>query len=379
MNETPLVYAASMSSFNLASGNERLRVLVLLGALAATGPAVACRSKTATPAAAPSADTWAVVDGRQITRDDVDKAYRRTRDSSQALSDEEVLAAKLSLLDDIIIEDILLAKAGALKLEVPQGELDTAYTNAKKNLADDAFQQELSRRGLTAGDMREGLRRQLLAQKVIDREVGSKITITDKEVTDFYAANRAQFNVAEESYHIAQIVVTPVRDAQLANGTGDDASTPEAAAAKVRMLMERLKAGDSFRDLAMGYSEDPESAPRGGDLGFVPISRLKQAPPALRDAVLNKSPGTVNVARAGSAYTLVLVVAHEPAGQRDLSTPGMRDRITETLRGRKEQLLRMAYLTAARGDAHVVNYLARRIVESKAAMPGMLPAPPAAR
>ena len=368
-----------MPSFRRAGGNQRLRVLVLIGALAATLPAVACRSKTAAPAPAPSADTWAVVDGRPITRDDVEKAYRRTRDSSQALSDEEVLAAKLSLLDDLIIEDILLSKAGALKLEVPQGELDTAYTNAKKNLADDAFQQELSRRGLTAGDMREGLRRQLLAQKVIDQEVGSKITISEKDVTDFFAANRAQFNVAEESYHIAQIVVTPARDAQLSNGTGDDASTPEAAAAKVRMLMERLKAGDSFRDLATGYSEDPESAPRGGDMGFVPVSRLKQAPPALRDAVLNKSPGTVNVARSGNAYTLVLVVAHEPAGQRDLSTPGMRDRITETLRGRKEQLLRMAYLTAARGDAHVVNYLARRIVESKAVMPGMLPATPPGR
>ena len=110
--------------------------------------------------------------------------------------------------------------------------------------------------------------------------------------------------------------------------------------------MERLKAGASFRDLAAGYSEDPESAPRGGDLGFLPVSRLKQAPPALRDAVLNKEPGSVNVAGAGGAYTLVLVVAHELAGQRDLSTPGMKERITETLRGRKEQLLRMAYLTS---------------------------------
>ena len=62
--------------------------------------------------------------------------------------------------------------------------------------------------------MREGLRRELLTQKVIEQEVGSKIAVTDQDVTDFFIANRAQFNVAEESYHIAQIVVTPVRDAQ---------------------------------------------------------------------------------------------------------------------------------------------------------------------
>jgi peptidyl-prolyl cis-trans isomerase SurA len=360
--------------------HERFRqIFALLGALAAAVSVAACRSAPPPPAAAVSPDTWAVVDGRTITRDDVDKAYRRTRDPSQTLSDEEVLAAKLSLLNDLIVQDILLTKAAALKLEIPQSELDTAFNNAKKNLADDAFQQELSRRSLTPEDMREGLRRELLTQKVISQEVGSKIAVTDREITDFFTANRAQFNVPEESYHIAQIVVTPVREAQVANGTGDDAATAQAAAAKVRMLAERLKAGASFRDLAAGYSEDPESAPRGGDLGFVPVSKLKQAPQPLRDAVLNKTPGTVNVAGVGGAYTFVLVVAREPAGQRDLSTPGVRDRINETLRGRKEQLLRMAYLTSVRGDAQVVNYLARRLVESKGATPTLLPSSPGAK
>ena len=316
------------------------------------------------------------MDGREITRGDVDKAYRRTRDLSQPLSDEEVLAAKLALLNDLIVQDILLAKANAAKVELPAADLDTAYNNAKKNLPDDAYQQELKRRNLTADDMREGLRRELLAQKVIEQEVGSKISVSEKEVSDFFAANRSQFNVAEDSYHIAQIVVTPVREAQLSNGTGDDAATPQAAVAKVKMLMERLKAGASFRDLAVGYSEDAESAPRGGDLGFVPVSRLKQAPPPLRDAVLNKAPGSVNVASQGGAYTLVLVVAHEPAGQRDLTSPGMKERLTDTLRGRKEQLLRMAYLTNLRADATVVNYLARRLVEARGVPPSLLPAAP---
>jgi peptidyl-prolyl cis-trans isomerase SurA len=297
------------------------------------------------------------------------------RDASQPLSDEEALTAKLSLLNDLIVQDILIAKARELKVEVADSEVDTAFAAAKKNISDEAFAQELTKRSLTAADMREGLRRELLTQKVIDREVGSKIAVTDQEVTDFFNVNRAQFNVPEEAYHIAQIAVTPVRDAQVANRTGDDAATPQAAATKAAMLMERLKAGASFGDLAMDYSEDPESAPRGGDLGFVPVSRLKQAPPQLRDAVLKKTPGTASVVSNGGAYTIVLVVAHELAGQRDLSTPGMRERITETLRTRKEQLLRAAYLTALREDAKVVNYLARRLVESPGKLPSLLPGP----
>jgi hypothetical protein len=133
--------------------------------------------------------------------------------------------------------------------------------------------------------------------------------------------------------------------------------------------MERLKAGAPFADLAAGYSEDPESAPRGGDLGLVPVSRLRQAPPPLRDAVIGKQPGNVSLVAAGGVHTIVLVVAHELAGQRDPSMPQVRERITGAIRGRKEQLLRTAYLTNVRSDATVVNYLARRLVESQGKMP----------
>jgi peptidyl-prolyl cis-trans isomerase SurA len=366
-----------MSSRTHASCDKYRYLLVVLSTLAAANYSAACRrSIPETPARTVSADTWAVVDGREITRDVVETAYRRSGVASQALSEEEALAAKLSLLDELIVQDILVAKASGLKVELADKELDTAYAEARKNIPEEAFQQELTRRKLTAADMREGLRRELLSQKVIEREVQSKVVVTDQEVTDFFNANRAQFNFPEEAYHIAQIAVTPVREPQPANRRGDDAATPQAAAAKVQMLMERLKAGASFSELAMDYSEDPQSAPRGGDLGFVPVSKLKQAPPRLRDAVLKVQPGTISVVSEGGAHTLVLVVAHEPAGQRDLSMPEVRQSITGTLRTRKEQLLRTAYVTAVRGDAKVVNYLARRLVESRGKMPGLGPSAP---
>jgi peptidyl-prolyl cis-trans isomerase SurA len=347
----------------------------MLSVLAAT-MAAGCRSTPGTATTPPTAsdNTWAVVDGREITRDTVEKAYRRAQDPSQTPSDEEALTAKLSLLDDLILQDILVAKAVALKVEVPDSEIDKAYAEAKKNIPDDAFQQELTKRGVTAADMRESVRRELLTQKLIAQEVGAKVTVTSQEVSDFFLANRNQFNLAEESYHLAQIVVTPARDQQIANRTGDDAATPEAAATKVKMLMERLKGGANFGELAMDYSEDPESAQRGGDLGLVPMSRLKQAPPQLQAVVIGKKPGVVNVASAGGAHTLVLVVAHETAGQRDLSTPGVTERITEGLKARKEQLLRGAYLMSIRDDADITNYLARRIVAAQGKLPNAQPA-----
>jgi peptidyl-prolyl cis-trans isomerase SurA len=341
------------------------RHLSVAAVLAAATLATACRSSSA-PASAPvTADTWAVVNGKAISRDEVERSFRRTANPAQPLSDEETTAAKLSILDELITEEVLLARAPALKIDVTEKDIDTAYDEAKKGIGEEVYQQELTKRNLTTADMRERLRRELLTQKVLEREVSSKVTVTDREVTDFFNANRSQFNLPEESYHLAQIVVTPVRDAQLANRTGDDASTPQAAALKVQMLMEKLKSGTPFGDLARDFSEDPESAPRGGDLGLVPMSAIKSAAPALRDTVLKLEPGRARVVSGNGAHTIVFVVAHEQAGQRDLSTPNVRERITATLKGRREQLLRAAYLTVARTDADIVNYLARRVVEDQ--------------
>jgi peptidyl-prolyl cis-trans isomerase SurA len=323
-----------------------------------------CRQASAPSPAPVSADTWAVVDGQTITRDDVDKAFRRVSSANQTLSDEEALTARLSLLDDLVMEEILVARARASQIDVPDSDVDAAVAQAKKDLTDEAFQQELTRRNLTVPDMRAGLERELLAQKVIERDVMSRVTVTDQQVSDFFNANRAQFNLPEEAFHLAQIVVTPARDPQLANSSGDDAATPEMAAAKVKMLMERLQGGTPFADLAREFSEDPESAPRGGDLGLVPVSAVKQASPALRDAVLNVEPGRARVINQDGVYLIMFVVSREPAGQRDLSTSGVRDQITQTLRARKEQLLRTAYLMAARADADVVNYIARRVADA---------------
>ncbi len=354
------------------------RPAALFSVVALTCAVGACRGTT--PAAsAVSADTWAMVDGRAIARDEVEKAYRRTAPLSPTPSDDEVLTAKLGLLNDLIVQDILLAKARELKLEVTDAELDTAYAEARQGIAEEAFQQELTKRTLTAADMREDLRRDLVAQKVIENEVTSKVSVTDEDITAFFEANRAQFNRPEDAYRIAQIVVTPVRDEEIANRTGNDATTAAEADSKAQMLMERLKSGTSFGELAADFSEDPQSAPRGGDLGFVPVSALRQAPPALRDAVLKGTPGTVSAVSIGGGHTLVLLVAKEEAGQKDPSMPAVREGITATLRNRKEQLLRAAYLSALRDDADVVNHLARRVVEAQGKMPTLAPSAPGAR
>ena len=334
-------------------------------ALSLTALVVAC-GRTGGPAAtpAPSASAWATVNGREITRDDVEKAYRRNApDNTQPQpSEEEAYTAKLNLLNELIVQDILLAKAKELKIELPETELDNAYNEAKKNIPPAAYEEELKKRNLSAADMREDLRRNLLAQKVVEKEVGEKATPTDADITAFFEANKAQFNRTEDAVRIAQIVITPVREPQATNRTGDDATSEPAATAKAQMIMQRLKEGIPF-----------------GDLGFVPLSALAQAPPPLRDAALNGQPGNVRLVSAGGAHTVLLVVAKDKKGQKDLSMPEVKEGISSMLKNRKEQLLRAAYLSALRNDAVVVNLLAKQIVDAGGKVPASAtPATPAA-
>lgn len=353
--------------------------LWLIGGMAVT--AAACRN-TATPAgggAAPPAspNTWATVNGRDISRDEVEKTYRR-ESAAQQPSDEEALAGKMQLLNEMVVQELLLAKARELKIELTDSELDNAYNEARKNITEEQFQKELAGRNLTPADMRESLRRDMLAGKVIEREVTSKVTVTEEDVKAFYEANKAAFNRTEDAVHLAQIVVTPAPENQQTNRSGNDAGTPQEAQAKAQMLLERLKAGAPFADLAADFSEDPQgSAQRGGDLGFIPVSALRQQPPALRDAALNSPVGSVRLVSIQGVHTIVAVIARDTAGQKDPSMPAVRDMISNTIKGRREQLLRAAYLNALRNDATVVNHLADRIVEAQGkALPTLMPSAP---
>ena len=341
--------------------------------------AAGCRSNTAAPGSTPaSPNVWATVGERQISRDEVEKAFRREA-APQQPSEEEALAGKLTLLNEMIVQEMILAKARELKIELSDTELDTAFAEAKKNITDDQFQKELASRNLTPADMREGLRRDMLANKVMEREVIAKVAVTDQDIKNFYDANRASFNRPEDAYHIAQITVTPVRANQQINRSGNDAGSAQEAQAKAQMLMERLKAGAPFAELAADFSEDPETAQRGGDLGFVPVSALRNVPAPLRDAVMNSQPGSVRMVSIGGGHTIVLLVARDTAGQKDPSMPQVKEMITNTLKGRREQLLRAAFVNSLRNDVNVVNHLADRIVETQGKAPSLAPSAPGAK
>jgi peptidyl-prolyl cis-trans isomerase SurA len=165
---------------------------------------------------------------------------------------------------------------------------------------------------------------------------------------------------------MAQILVTSTPDPNVRNLKNDKAQNEEQAKKKMEMILARLKQGEDFAMLAQNFSEDPNSAPNGGDLGFVPESALEKANPELRKAVMAMTPGQITpVIHSVEGFRILKVITKEAAGQRELSDPRVQQNIRETLLNRKDQLLRAAYYEVARNESKVVNYFAQSIAQNK--------------
>ena len=329
-------------------------------------------------ASAPAPDVWAVVDGQEIHRGQVEKYYAtQLNGQSQPTTQDEALSLTLNILDELVNNDILIERAKKLGLEATDGEVEDKFTEFKSPFTEDEFQRQLKDRDVTIDDLKRDIRDQLSVQKLINREVVSKIVITDQDVSNFYNQNRSQFNVAETQYRIAKIVVTPRKDPEVRNRKNDDATTDAEARRKISALQQQLANGADFSAVAMDYSEDPVTASSGGDLGFIPESGLNQSDPALKKAVTDLKPGQVsNVLTMRDGYMILKLISKETPGQRELSDPQVQQSIRDTIRNRKEQLLRAAYLVSARDQAKVTNYLAEQVMESVGKLPEIKINPP---
>ncbi len=336
-----------------------LSAAVLLAGLAA------CNSQ-------PGGDVMATVDGRKILRTDVDKYYNNNVASAQqAPTGEQATALRLNILHQMIDDEILMRRAEKLGLLATDEEVDRKYNEFKSPFTQEEFDQRLKDKKITLADFKRDIRRSITVEKVMNKEVSSKIDVKDQDITDYYNAHKGEFNLIEPTYHLAQIMVTSAPNPQV-HDQNDKAQNEAEARKKVQMIQNRLDSGDDFATLAMKYSEDPETSGNGGDLGTVQESGLRGTDPATRDAVMKLKPGqyspiiiVVNPqTKQALGFRIVKLVAKEPAGQRELSDPQVQQAIRSQLHDRREQLLKAAYYEVLRDTAKVENYYAKQVLDS---------------
>ncbi len=308
----------------------------------------------------------ALVNSHSITYAELDKYYQTQQQQIPEGSSEDLIQSqKLELLNSLITNEIMLQRAEKMGLSAVDADVDTELNKMKAPYTKEDFDKQLATRHMTVEDLKAQLRRDLTVNKLINKEITSHIAITDSDVKGFYDTNKASFNLPEPQIHIAQIVVTPFPDQNVRNLKNSKAQNETEAKTKIYDLAGRLQRGEDFGMLAQNYSEDPNTAPNGGDMGFIPESNLEKASPDLKRLIDSLQPGGVSPPfKTADGYRILKVISREPAGQRDLQDPRVQQNIRETLLNRKDQLLRAAYYEVARNGSKVENFLARSIVEN---------------
>ena len=315
----------------------------------------------------------ATVDGRKIYRAEVDKYYsNQTAGSDQQPSGEQATSLRLSILSQMIDDELLMRQAEKLGLPATDDEVERKLTELKSPYSEEQFNQRLKEKKITLDDFKRDLRRSITREKVLNKEITAKINISDRDISDYYNSHRAEFNLIEPQYHLAQIFVTPTPNPQVRNLQNSKAQNDAEAKKKIEMIGNRLDSGDDFATLAMNYSEDTETSTNGGDLGFTPESALRNTDPATRETVMVLKPGqyspVITVANPATrqvfGYRIVKLVSKEPAGQRALNDPRVQQAIREQLRDRREQLLKAAYYEVLRDHAKIDNYFAQQVLAS---------------
>ncbi|HLX75259.1 MAG TPA: SurA N-terminal domain-containing protein [Terriglobales bacterium] len=347
---------------NIALARKALTAALVAAALLAFS---ACQKKDASP------DVMARVNGRDITRAEVQKYFdNQTAGAPQQPSGEQASSLRLSILRQLIDDEILMQRAEKLGLLATDEEVNRRLNEIKAPYTKEEFDKRLQDKKITLDDFKRDLRRSLTVDKVLNREITSKINITDQDIANYYNAHKSEFNLIEPQYHLAHILVTTAPNPQVHNLKNDKARNEAEARKKIQMLLNRLDSGEDFATLAMNYSEDPETAGNGGDLGFTPESSLKGTDPATRDAITKLKPGQYSAiipvvnptTHQLFGYRIVKLIAKEPAGQRDLNDPRVQQAIREQLRDRREQLLKAAFYEEIRDQAKVENYYAEQIL-----------------
>jgi peptidyl-prolyl cis-trans isomerase SurA len=312
---------------------------------------------------AANADVVARVDDTEITAPQLEKQFQsRVNGAEQPPSVDEVDDLKLQVLNQMINDQILLKMASDSSLNATDAEVDVKFNEFKSQYTEEKFNELLSQQKMTVDEIRAELRKSITIEKLVNKEITSKISVSEGEIKSFYDKNKESFNLPE-SYHVAHILVTPVAEPQVTNAKSDDAKSPDQARQKAAQLLRQIQGGADFATVARDFSEDPASAPNGGDLQFQPLQALDSLDPKLAQTVQRMRVGETTPQLVETRYGLHIIrlLEKDAGGQKDLTDPRVQAQVRQVIFNRKDQTLKNAFSEMARNKARVTNYLAERI------------------
>ncbi len=302
------------------------------------------------------------VNNQIITRSE----YVRSRDQlkqevqqQDATNADRIFAEKQrDVLRDLIDQQLLLQKGKDMGIT---GDTDLIKRldemRKQMNLGTmEELEKAAEAQGASYEDFKQNMRNQIVTQKVIGQEIGSKMAMNKDEEKKFYDQHRAEMEQPEQ-VRLSEILIAPKPPSHPPATPGakpeppTDAETEAALSAaqkKAEALLEQIHKGEKFADLAKKDSDGP-SAKDGGDLSYFKRGTLAKE---LEDKVFALKAGeTTDVIRTKQGYVILEVSEHTSAG-----IPSMKEvepKIQDALYMQKLQPALRAYLATLREQAYI--------------------------
>ncbi len=264
----------------------------------------------------------ASVDGEPITMHDV-----RTFSASAGTpipDDSDPRAPDLirKALKQLIQSKLLDSETRNFESQVDESQVDKFIERVREqnNLTDQQFREQLLKSGTSYEEFRKRARLEVEKMMMLDRDVRSKISVSDGEVRTYYDAHRDEFMNKSERYRLAQILI--------AVGAGAPPAEIEAARARAKKVRKRATGGEDFSGLAAQFSDD-DSRKTGGELGyFAPDEMLDE----IRDALKGLKPGDISQpVRTSHGFHIVKLEEHQLPGPKpfDEVKDDIREKLTD--------------------------------------------------
>jgi parvulin-like peptidyl-prolyl isomerase len=320
----------------------------------------------------------ATVNGHNIMLNEVERGVSaQTSGNPSGLNQLQMAQARLTVLADLIKREVMFQRAEKEKLLPTETQIDGAIATQKQNsgMTAEDFDKSLKAQNLSVETLRDEARKDLAISALQDKYNG-KIDINDREVEEYYNANRQYFK-NERGVALAMIMVDPADNSS--TGINDDAKNEADAKLKIDNIYQQLQGKADFATVARARSEDSNTLRAGGDLGFATEQDLKNNnfPPELVASFF----GPMQVGdytqpvrfSSGKWYIFKLAEKRLTAENLTLESPGVRQQITQALTNQRKQLLNAALLETAMNEAKIVNHLASNMLNNPSNL-GLRPA-----
>jgi peptidyl-prolyl cis-trans isomerase SurA len=255
---------------------------------------------------------------------------------------EKVLAESRMILLNRIIDNLLIEqqsrKAGIV---IADEELMNAIRDLlkRRNISQDDLQKALDREGTTMEMYKKGVRDQLMRIKLIQREIKSRVTVSDEEIGAYYLKRRTDYE-GKETVRIRQILLPLPKE-----GDQDDKAKIRAEAEAIHKL---LLNGEPFERLSAKYSQGSAAA-AGGDIGYIEKGMiLHEVEEVAFNLSLNQISGIIE---SSVGFHIIKVIDRRGAGLKNIES--VREEIREKIDQEKMEKKFDEWLDALRAKSHI--------------------------